>query len=92
MLDASLRRQHTHRVSSLIGQPLLNQCGIFEVDRDQNFSRRLAILVVELFDRGADKLLVRCISRLGPEEILSSDQQAAAHKQDLKVYGRTLSG
>src|SRR5574337_1828505 len=91
MLGASLRRSHTNGFPSLVGEPLLNQGGVFEIGRDEDFSRWLPVLVVELLDSGMHQFLIGRCGRLRPEEIFPSDQQAAAHEQNLEIDRSALS-
>jgi len=61
MLGASLRRTYTNGFPSLVGQPLLNQCGVFEIDRDKDFheevrnAARSLVSGVRLLRRGEFK-------------------------------------
>ncbi len=92
MLGASLGGQDAHAVAAFLAQPLFDQRGLVESRGHQQFLGRLPFLVVELLDGRAHEFLVARVGGLGPEEILSSDQQASAHEQELEIRRGALTG
>lgn len=75
-----------------VAQPLLDQGRVVECRGQQEFFGRLALLVIELLDCGADQFFVARLIGLRPKEVLAPDQQPAAHEEQLQVGGGSLAG
>ena len=80
VLGAPFRRQHADGFAPFIGQPVRQEVGIRDIDRNQKLARRLPVLVVKLFDRRPDQFFVCGIGGFEPEKILAADEQAAAYE------------
>ena len=90
MFHAALRRQNADGFPRF-PESHCDHRGVIEVGGDQQFFWRLPVLVIELFNGRSNELFIGGIGRMGPEEVLASDQQASPHKEHLQIDGRAMS-
>ena len=85
-----LRRQDLHRVSSPLGQRLLQEFAVFKIHRHVDLTGKILLVEIDLLEKRREELAGMKALEILPEELPPIEHAPAAQVKEIHRHQRTL--